>query len=166
MGFDDKDKSDRDKKSDKNTSQAVIEKADRQNPLPLSINPPLMARKTRIIDADSYNQSHGHKHDQDANEEQNSSGYKFYNYTGTMIKFCITDDELNEELRLPFQRQDNCGLGRKSNLALKFDKVMAMEGDSINQKELLTPVFRDHSVLEAQLNEIKRKRQKNQFAGT
>jgi hypothetical protein len=117
------------------------------------------------LEADSHQQSHSHKLDDDTAEDQNSTGYKFYNYTGTMIKFCITDDALNEELRLPFQRQDNYGLGRKSNWAQQFEKVMELPGDSVNQKEEIVPVFRDHAVLEAQMNDIKRKRQKNQFTG-
>ena len=32
------------------------------------------------------------------------TGYKFYNYTGTEIKFCVTDEELNEDLILAFHR--------------------------------------------------------------
>jgi hypothetical protein len=82
-----------------------------------------------------------------------------------MIKFCITDDLLNEELRLPYQRQDNYGIGKNSNWANKFEKVMEIKGDSINEKDFIVPIFRDHAVLEAQMNDIKRKKQKNQFSG-
>jgi len=38
---------------------------------------------------------------------EQKSGFIFYNFTGTLIKFCISDDSLNEDMKRPWGRQNN-----------------------------------------------------------
>jgi hypothetical protein len=37
--------------------------------------------------------------------ERHKAGYKFNNFTGIPLKFCLTDDELDENLLLPSEKQ-------------------------------------------------------------
>jgi len=70
---------------------------------------------TRIAEADDPakegNQSHVHVRSHDSMDEiqgglgqGGKTGYKFYNYAGTVIKFCVTDDDLGEDLIQGLQR--------------------------------------------------------------
>ena len=42
------------------------------------------------------------EHDEEGVSQK--SGYQFHNYTGTQIRFCISDEELSEDMKLPYQR--------------------------------------------------------------
>ena len=85
------------------------------DPQPSLLAPTLARGGTRIAEADDPakdgNQSRAHvgSHDsvdeiQGAPGEGGKTGYKFYNYAGTPIKFCVTDDDLNEDLITGLQR--------------------------------------------------------------
>ena len=56
------------------------------------------------------------------------SGYKFYNYTGTTIKFCISDSRLNDNLEIPFGGNRSLMTIGKKYQDSKFDKVIIMKG--------------------------------------
>lgn len=79
------------------------------------------------------------------NDSIGRAGFKFYNYTGTYIKLAISDDDLNEEMRLK-TRLNNKELGN-SNAEIFQDfeeeKVIEIRGDSINQKGKEQMVFMD-----------------------
>jgi len=71
---------------------------------------------------------------------QQKSGYVFYNYTGTLIKFCISDDGLNEEMEQPLHRQ----IGIKKDFKEELNKVIEMPGNIVNLNVQENGVFRDH----------------------
>jgi len=89
---------------------------------------------------------------------QEKSGYKFFNYTGTAIKFCISDDQLDDEMKLPLKRQNNI---MRTEMRDAVDKVIAMDGNSVNILKAEDFVFRDHQELEKQKADIKLRQQKS-----
>lgn len=103
--------------------------------------------------------------DPDEEGPAQKSGYQFHNYTGTQIRFCISDDELSEDMKLPYQRQGNLGT-EKNQFLTELEKVIVMDGNFQNAQGTSGAAFRNHEEFEKQMADIKLKQQKSsEFQG-
>ena len=65
------------------------------------------------------------------------------------MKFCITDDKLDDELELPITYKRQLMTVWKHTISeIKKDKVIKMKGAYDNSSHLIQPVFREHTVFE------------------
>ena len=118
---------------------------------------PLNKTATRLLteEEDEHNQS-----------GTGRTGYEFYNYSGTTVKFCISDDDLDEHLSLPFSKRLAITKRSSKEGGTIYSKVLCLPGVPDNQEDLIEPVFREHYIFEQQMLEIRRKKQIDKFEGT
>lgn len=111
----------------------------------------MISQKTKIYDDDDDNFSNKSEHlgGEQSNVASGKSGYKFYNFSGMPMKFCITDENLDDELELPikFKRQ-MMTVWKFQRAEIKKDKVISMKGVHDNFHQMIEPVFREHTVFE------------------
>lgn len=86
------------------------------------------------------------------NNPEKNTGYKFYNYTGTNVKLCLSNIELDGDLNeiassLQLQRQDN--LKKRVSIAT-VERITEIKGCTKNDPSELLPVTKDSNHFQLQ----------------
>lgn len=64
------------------------------------------------------------------------------------MKFCISDDDLDEHLQLPFMKRPAVTAKADKEGGPAYSKVLSLPGVADNQEDLIQPVFREHYIFE------------------